>query len=263
MKNLLAGAAIAAVFGFGGFFAAQQMQPEAPVAEAPVGLTDEQKAEVAGLVRTTLVAEPDILEEASVALEARRSEQEAERQREVIGELRDDLFRSATDHVSGDLNGDVTLVEFFDYNCPYCRRAMQDVLTLMGTDPNLRVVFKEFPVLSQESEDAALIAVAVQRQDDKYFEFHRKLMEQEGYIDEQVARQVAGDVGVDMTQLDRDLQDPSVRAVIDANRALGDNVGINGTPAYVVGDRVLVGAAPVEEIAAAISELRQQGCQVC
>lgn len=266
MQQLLAGAAIAAVFGLGGFFAAQQLQPQqAPAveAEAATGLTDGQKAEVAALVRTTLVAEPDILEEASIALEAQRSEEEAERQRQVIGELSDQLFRSETDHVAGDLNGDITLVEFFDYNCPYCRRAMQDVLTLIGADPNLRVVLKEFPVLSQESEDAALIAVAVQRQDGKYFEFHRQLMEQEGYIDEQVARQVASDVGVDMAQLDRDLQDPAIRAVIDANRTLGDNVGINGTPAYVVGDRVLVGAAPVQEIAAAISELRQQGCQVC
>jgi protein-disulfide isomerase len=263
MRNLLAGAAIAAVFGIGGFFAAQQLQEQPQTVEVATGLTDDQKAEVAALVRTTLVAEPDILEEASVALEARRSEQEAERQSEAIVQLSDQLFRSDSDHVAGDVNGDITLVEFFDYNCPYCRRAMQDVLTLMGSDPNLRVVFKEFPVLSQESEDAALIAVAVQRQGDKYFEFHRKLMELEGYIDEQVARRVATEVGVDMAKLDEDLKDPAIREVIDSNRSLGDNVGINGTPAYVVGDRVLVGAAPVQEIAAAIAEIRAEGCQVC
>jgi protein-disulfide isomerase len=104
-------------------------------------------------------------------------------------------------------------LSFFDYNCPYCRRAMQDVLTLMGSDPNLRVVFKEFPVLSQESEDAALVAAAVQRQGDVYFAFHRALMEQEGYVTEEMARETADRVGADMAKLDADLADPTFSAV--------------------------------------------------
>jgi protein-disulfide isomerase len=269
MRSLLIGVALAAVFGLAGYFTALNLEgqrAETPAATQPAtagGLTVDQKAEVAALVRTTLVAEPDILEEASVALEARRAEEEAVRQRQVISEVKEELFRSPNDHVTGDLSGDVTLVEFFDYNCPYCRRAMQDVLTLMGSDPNLRVVFKEFPVLSQESEDAALVAAAVQRQGDVYFAFHRALMEQEGYVTEEMARETADRVGADMAKLDADLADPTLRGVIDGNRALGDAIGINGTPAYVVGDRVLVGAAPVQEIAAEIAKLREEGCRVC
>ncbi len=145
----------------------------------------------------------------------------------------------------GNKDGDVTFVEFFDYNCGYCKRAMADMLDLMKSDQKLKVVLKEFPVLSAGSVEAAQVAVAVRMQDPtgkKYLDFHQKLLGGRGQADKAHALQAAKDAGVDMARLDKDLASPEVKATIDENFKLAEAMGMNGTPSYVIGKQVVVGA---------------------
>ncbi len=145
----------------------------------------------------------------------------------------------------GNKDGDVTFVEFFDYNCGYCKRAMADMLDLMKTDPKLKVVLKEFPVLSQGSVEAAQVAIAVRMQDPtgkKYLDFHQKLLGGRGPADKAHALAAAKDSGVDMARLDKDMASPEVKATIDENMKLAESMGMNGTPSYVIGKQVVVGA---------------------
>jgi protein-disulfide isomerase len=147
--------------------------------------------------------------------------------------------------VLGNKDGDVTFVEFFDYNCGYCKRAMADMLDLMKTDPKLKVVLKEFPVLSQGSVEAAQVAVAVRMQDPtgkKYLDFHQKLLGGRGAADKARALAAAKDAGADMARLEKDMASPEVKTTIDENMKLAEAMGMNGTPSYVIGKQIVVGA---------------------
>ena len=139
---------------------------------------------------------------------------------------------------------------------------MDDVLALMEKDPELRVVFKEFPVLSRESYDAALVAMAVQKQG-KYFDFHTALMGHEGRVDQATAIQIAEANGADIEQLRADLEDPQLAELVRSTHGLADELGITGTPSYVVGDKVFIGAVSEVELAAEIARLRADGCKAC
>ena len=145
----------------------------------------------------------------------------------------------------GNPNGNVTFVEFFDYNCGYCKRAMDDMLTLMKSDTNLKVVLKEFPVLGPGSVEAAKVAVAVRMQDPsgkKYLEFHQKLLGGRGQADNSRALAVAKDIGLDMDRLQKDLKSPEIEKTLQQDMKLAEALGLNGTPSYVIGDTVVVGA---------------------
>jgi protein-disulfide isomerase len=153
--------------------------------------------------------------------------------------------------VLGNPNGNVTFVEFFDYNCGYCKRAMDDMLTLLKDDPKLKVVLKEFPVLGPGSVEAAQVAVAVRMQDKtgkKYLEFHQKLLGGRGQADKARALAVAKDIGLDMGRLDKDLASPEVKATLQESFKLAEALGLNGTPSYVIGDNVVVGAVGLESL---------------
>jgi protein-disulfide isomerase len=155
------------------------------------------------------------------------------------------LFKSSRQVTLGNPQGDVTLVEFFDYNCGYCRRALADMLGLLEADPKLRIVLKELPVLGQPSTEVAHVAVAVRMQDEagmKYLAFHEKLMSGRGRVDKARALEVAAEVGLDVPRLERDMASDEVQATLEENAKLARGLGINGTPGYVVGDAVLLGA---------------------
>ena len=266
IRSVLIGAAIAAVFGIGGYTAALNLQdaPGEPAAaqEAAAPLSAEQQQQVRELVRDTLVANPQIMDEVSIALQAVREQEELARRQQAITERKAQIFHSSADHVAGNPAGDVTVVEFFDYNCPYCRRAFTDIQALLDSDPNVRVVFKEFPVLSEESYDAALVGLAMQRQG-LYMPFHEQLLLRQGRASKEAAMDVARAVGADMDRLDQDLADPALIESIRETHGLADELGINGTPAYVVGDQVLVGLAPLADLQAQIKAVRDAGCVVC
>lgn len=167
------------------------------------------------------------------------------------------LFEDPGSPVRGNANGDVTLVEFFDYNCPYCRQLLATLEELQQANPRLRVVYKEFPILSDNSRFAARAALAARHQD-KYFEFHDALMSASGIVNPEKVIEVAREVGISIRRLRRDMNDPEIQATIDRNLALAQALRITGTPSFVVGDRVFRGAADGQTLQALIDRGRSR-----
>ena len=167
------------------------------------------------------------------------------------------LFDSPHQVTLGDPKGDVTLVEFFDYNCGYCRRALGDTLQLLKDDPRLKIVLKEYPVLGPGSAAAARVAIAVRMQAPaKYLSFHQALLQTQGPVSEANAMDVARGLGLDMDRLARDMASPEVAATIDETVKLGAALGVTGTPSYVVGRNLLVGAVGLSTLKVRIAATR-------
>ncbi|HEY6024862.1 MAG TPA: DsbA family protein [Pseudolabrys sp.] len=210
-----------------------------------------QRGEVERIVREYLIAHPEVLQEAMSELEKRQSAAESEKHKAAVKQYSQALFSSPRQVVLGNPSGNVTFVEFFDYNCGYCKRAMDDMLTLLKDDPKLKVVLKEFPVLGPGSVEAARVAVAVRMQDKtgkKYLEFHQKLLGGRGQADKAHALAVAKDIGLDMTRLDKDMASPEVKATLEESFKLAEALGLNGTPSYVIGEDVVVGAVGLDAL---------------
>jgi len=204
-----------------------------------------QRGEVERIVRDYLIAHPEVIQEAMAELEKRQSAADAEKHKAAVKQYSQALFASPRQVVLGNPDGNVTFVEFFDYNCGYCKRAMDDMLTLLKDDPKLKVVLKEFPVLGPGSVEAAQVAVAVRMQDKtgkKYLEFHQKLLGSRGQADKARALAVAKDIGLDMGRLDKDLASPEIKATLQESFKLAEALGLNGTPSYVIGEDVVIGA---------------------
>jgi protein-disulfide isomerase len=181
----------------------------------------------------------------------------AEKHKAAVKEHAQGLFNSPDEVVLGNPKGDVNFVEFFDYNCPYCKHALNDMLTLLKTDPKLRVVLKEFPVLGPGSVAAAKVAVAVRMQaPDKYLEFHTKLLGGRGHADEARALAVAKEIGLDMDRLKKDMKGPEVEKTLKQDFSLAEALGLNGTPSYVIGDNVVVGAIGLQGLKEDINTAR-------
>ncbi len=211
--------------------------------------TDAQRSDIEAIVRNYLVTHPEVLEEAMTELSKRQADAEAKKHEASVSENADKIFNSPRQVVLGNKDGDVTFVEFFDYNCGYCKRAMSDMLDLLKSDPKLKVVLKEFPVLSQGSVEAAQVAVAVRMQDPagkKYLDFHQKLLGGRGPADKAHALAAAKDAGLDMARIEKDMNSPEVKATIEENFKLAESMGMNGTPSYVIGKQVVVGAVGLE-----------------
>ena len=161
--------------------------------------------------------------------------------------------------VLGNAKGDVTLVEFFDYNCGFCKGALPQMMSLLKDDTNLRVVLKEFPVLGPGSVEAAKVAVAVRMQDKtgkKYLDFHQKLLGSRGKADNARALAVAKEVGMDMGRLEKDMASDEVRVSLEESLKLAETLGLNGTPSYVVGNDVVIGAVGLDVLRSKISTVR-------
>jgi protein-disulfide isomerase len=169
------------------------------------------------------------------------------------------LFNSPRQVVLGNPAGDVTMVEFFDYNCGYCRRALEDMLTLIKTDPRLRIVLKEFPVLGQGSVEAAQAATAVRLQDktgSKYLDFHRKLLTMRGEVGRARALAAARSVGLDIARLERDMAGEEARASLEESLKLAEALGLNGTPSYVIGNKTVIGAVGLTALREKVNSAR-------
>jgi protein-disulfide isomerase len=225
------------------------------IATSPASRADEfsasQRGEVERIVREYLVAHPEVIQEAMAELEKRQSAAESEKHKAAVKQYSQALYASPRQVVLGNPDGNVTFVEFFDYNCGYCKRAMDDMLTLLKDDPKLKVVLKEFPVLGPGSVEAAQVAVAVRMQDKtgkKYLEFHQKLLGGRGQADKARALAVAKDIGLDMGRLDKDLASAEVKATLQESFKLAEALGLNGTPSYVIGDDVVVGAVGLDAL---------------
>ena len=208
------------------------------------------------IVRDYLLEHPEVLVEVQQALRAKQEAEEEERSRQAIARLRDRIFADPEAPVAGDPDGAVVLVEFFDYRCGYCRRVKPTLDTLLAENDDLRIVYKEFPILGPESTVAARAALASRAQG-LYEPFHVALMEADGPFDLDHILSVARSVGLDEGQLVRDMEAPALDALIEQNAILANALGIRGTPAFVIGDRTIRGALPLESFRAAIADARE------
>ena len=226
---------------------------------AAQGFTDAQRSEVEGIIKDYLLKHPEILQEAMAELEKRQQAADAEKSKVAVKEHKQLLFSSPRQVTLGNLQGDVTLVEFFDYNCGYCKRALSDLMNLMKADPKLKIVLKEFPVLGPGSVEAAQVATAVRMQDrsgKKYLEFHQKLLGGRGQADRARALAAAKDIGLDMAKIEKDMASDEVKATLQESMELADKLGLNGTPSYVVGPAVVVGAVGFDALKEKVESAR-------
>ena len=222
--------------------------------------SDTQRSDIERILKDYLVAHPEVLQEVIDALEKRQSDADATKHREGVKQHSQALFYSPRQVTIGNRQGDVTLVEFFDYNCGYCKRALSDMLNLMKEDPKLRVVLKEFPVLGPGSVEAAQVAVAVRMQDPtgkKYLEFHQKLLGGRGQADRAHALAVAKEIGLDMARIEKDMTGDEAKATLEENMRVAEALGLNGTPSYVIGTEVVVGAVGLAALKEKVGTARQ------
>lgn len=218
-----------------------------------------QRAEFEKIIKEYLIKNPEILEEMSAELQKRQAVAEAAKHQAAVQKNAEVIFNSPRGVIVGNRSGDVNFVEFFDYNCGYCKKAMVDMLELMKADPKLRVVLKEFPVLGPSSLEAAQVAIAVRMQDPtgkKYLDFHQRMLNGRGQADKARSMAAAKDAGADMAKLEKDLASPEIRATLEENFKLAEDMGLNGTPSYVIGKQVVVGAVGLEGLSKKISEAR-------
>lgn len=207
-----------------------------------------------GIVRDYLLKNPAIIREAMQVLQA---QEEAEKQAAATAALKQyksELLQNSESPVAGNPNGDITVVEFFDYNCGYCKRVAPTVAAVLKNDPNVRVVYKEFAILGPQSVVAARAALAAKRQG-KYYEFHVALMSAE-QADENAIAVTARGLGLDYAQLVKDMEDPAISEQLERNYRLATAIGINGTPAFVIGDRLVPGAVDEQAMMEIIADQR-------
>ncbi|MBU2145842.1 MAG: DsbA family protein [Alphaproteobacteria bacterium] len=209
-------------------------------------------------VRDYLLANPEVIVEALQTLEVRRQQAEESEAQSLLNSRADDVFHDPESPVGGNPDGDVTMVEFFDYNCPYCRQVAPIMIDAEADDPELRIVYKEFPILGPGSIFAAKAALAAARQG-RYVEFHKAMMNASGRVDEALTLSIAEEAGLDIERLKLDIQDPAVQAEIDGNIELAQALRINGTPAFVIGDEILRGATDLETMTRLIEGARRDG----
>lgn len=213
---------------------------------------------IENIVREYLLANPEIIQDALAELEKRAEKERNDTRAATLQTAKDELLRSPDDVVLGNPDGSVTLVEFFDFNCGYCKRALPDVEKLVAADPGLRVVLKDFPILGPGSVEAAKVALALNAQSDQSqrAEFHTRLLETQGQINGSRAMTIAQEMGFDIDKLEMGLKDPLVQAAIDRNLALAQKLGLTGTPSFIIGSNIIEGAVGVSALQDAIKTAR-------
>jgi protein-disulfide isomerase len=235
-----------------------------PKPETQATFSSEQKQELEKIIKNYLVSNPEIFLEAQTALEAKMEKEQSEKLKVAIAENARDIYRDPTADIAGNPNGDITVVEFFDYNCGYCKRGLHDVIKLVESDPKVRVVFKELPILSKGSEEASRAAIAAGKQG-KYWDMHKAMLEAKGQMNEAAAMQIATKLGLDIERLKKDMASPEVDTEIKKSEALAKKMGVNGTPHFLVGDRAIPGAPEdlFDQLENHVTELRKSGCSYC
>ena len=238
----------------------------APLAPAAADeFTPAQKQELGAFIKDYLVGHPEVLREAIEALDKHDKEVAQAEREKAVSDRAGPLFSSPFQANVGNPNGSATLVEFFDYNCHYCKGALPDVAKLMKEDPNLKVVLKDFPVLGPGSVEAARVASAARNQlpGDRFWAFHTKLLSLRGPIGKAEALSVAKEMGLDMDRLVKDMEDPQIQSGLQEIMSMADALQINGTPSFVVGQEVVVGAVGYDQLKDKIDAVHKCGHSVC
>ena len=225
--------------------------------------SDGQRKEMESIIKDYLLANPELLREMSQILEQKEKLAESEQRKGAMVSNAKQIFRDKTDFVAGNPNGNVTMVEFFDYNCGWCKKGFPEVISLLNSDKDLRFVLKEFPIFGEDSEYAARAAIAAIRQG-KYWELHMAMFQHEGKITKDSVDEIAAGLGLNMDQLKKDMEDPAIAEILVRNRKLAESLAINGTPAFIIDDRLVPGYLPKTELAGAINDVRAKGgCSLC
>lgn len=198
---------------------------------------------------------PEVIEQALQSLEATRQEEERLRVRQAVVTHQEELLRDPASPISGNLNGDVTVIEFFDYRCGYCKRAASAVTQLQQDDPGVRVVYKDFPILGEASVFGARAALAA-REQGKHQAFHEAMLASDNELTQEDVFAIAQRVGLDVKKLESDLHALEWQAAIDRNRALAKLLGISGTPGFVIGGEVYPGALDLARLKALVAQAR-------
>jgi len=227
-----------------------------PCVRAADVLTPAQTKEVERIIHDYLVKHPDVLMDAIAAAADKDKADKVAHSDEAIRAHHDELYHDAESQIGGNPRGDVTVVEFFDYRCPYCKLVQPALEGLLRSDPNLRVVYKEFPILGAASTYATRMALASRAQG-KYDAFHHAMMDTKGEIDESVVDRVAASVGIDVARAKAGMTAPAIDALIKKDYALADDVNISGTPSFVIADKLYPGAMTLDELKKAIADARQ------
>ena len=225
----------------------------------------DQTTEIQQIMKSYLLQHPEVLRDAITELDNREKLAETEARKKTLADVAGPLYSAPDGFVVGNPTGKVTVVEFFDYNCGYCKRVSGDLDNLLKSNPDLKVILRDFPILSPNSVDAAIIAAAVHEQLEgaKFYDYHRKLLNLKGVVGKDQALAIAKDMGVDMARLAKDAADPKIRAAIQGSDNIAKSLALNGTPSYVIGDDVTVGAMTYDDFNQKIRNVRKCGKAMC
>lgn len=230
-------------------------------AQAPQNRTD---ADIEKLVREYILNNPEVIVEALQTLERRHEEQVAANQQRQIQANEEILHASDHQMVIGNPEGDVTLIEFFDYNCGFCRQTLATVEALIEQDPKIKVILKEFPVLGPGSQEAARVSIAASKiAPEKYKALHTQLLSARGQVNEREALALSADLGIDTDKLQSLAQTPQVEEAIGEVYQLATDLGINGTPSFIIGNELIPGAVELDILQQKISAMRECGKTAC
>ena len=218
--------------------------------------TAEQRQEIVEILRSALRTDPSILRDAVTALQQDDGNQQAASTRAALAANAARLTRTAGDPIAGNPNAGTTIVEFYDVRCPYCRRMLPVLASLLARDHDIRLVYKDIPILGPPSVIAAKAVLAAQRQGG-YLKLHDLLMAGTADITETVVREAAQKAGLDWNRLQADMKDPAIQSRIDANLQLAQELKIEGTPAYIIGNQMLPGALALNDLQTAVAESRK------
>lgn len=238
--------------------------PAAAPAE-PSPFDAKQKAAIEAIIKGYLLEHPEIMLDVQTALEEKMEKIQSDKMKVALSSYAAEIFRDPSAPIAGNPSGDIPVVEFFDYNCGYCRRAFSDISKLVDDDKKVKLILRELPILSKGSEEASRVALAARKQG-KYWEVHKALLSHKGEVNEQSSLRIAQKLGLDIAQLKTDMASAETTAEIEKVRELARKMGIQGTPHFIVGDRAIAGAPTdlLKQIETHVGELRKSGgCPVC
>ena len=223
-------------------------------------MTDEERAQFRAEVRAYLLDNPEVLQEAIGVLQERERQAQAQTDVELARAYADALFNDGFSYVGGNPDGDITVVEFMDYRCGFCKKAFPEVEALIAGDGNIRYIVKEFPILGEQSVLASRFAIATQlvAGDEVYKDVHNTLMEYRGDISEQSIARIGETLGLDMDAINATMDDEAVTQIINENRALAERLQISGTPTFVFDDQMLRGYVQLAQMEQLVAELRAE-----
>jgi protein-disulfide isomerase len=237
----------------------------AATAFAGDAFTAQQKTDIEKIIHDYLVQKPEVIREAIDELKKKEDAAEVAMREKTLHDQGDKITRSPNQAVVGNPNGDVTLVEFFDYNCGYCKQSLASVAKLIEGDPKLRVVLKDFAILGPDSVETAHVATAARMQlsADKFWEFHKKLLSTRGHIGKAQAVAAAREVGADMDRLEKDANSAETQAALKEVTTLAEQLKFDGTPSWVIGNEAFVGGVPYAQLKTKIDNMRKCGKTTC